>query len=248
MRSSAAPATKLLAISEILCQAESILQDIPPAVVIAAIKKRQSMLALAPGQIFVTAGESAPGLYLIMQGTIELFTRDAAQREKVIDFARVGDTLAAETLFGERAISYSARSLTSASLIHLPDRLVGDWAARYPAFGRRLMQHVAQRIDYLLKDMLTLRSKKATARLVCYLVCHFDKAPRTPDGTHSLQIDIPKNRLASRLGITDCHLSRALRELQDQGLLVAQDDDESGYFIPDVAALSKYVCPMGCVL
>lgn len=221
-----------------------ILDDIPPEVLRAALDRDpDSSLELAVDTVFLDAGQIEPGLYLILNGTVELFGQDAEHKEKILDFARAGDTLAAETLFNKRPLQYAARSLTPVSLLHLPHKLINEWVAHYPAFALRLMSLVAERIDYLFKDMLTLRTKKATARVVCYLVCHFDKAPRTPDGTHSLRIDIPRNKLASRLGITDSHLSRTFRELQDAGMIVAQDE---GYFIPDVPALSKYVCPGGC--
>jgi CRP-like cAMP-binding protein len=91
--------------------------------------------------------------------------------------------------------------------------------------------------------MLTFCTKKATARLVCYIVCHFDQAPKTPTGTYSLHLPIPRGKLASRLGISDSHLSRSFRELEAQGLIIPQG---RGYFIPDVPALSQYVCPAGC--
>jgi len=191
----------------------------------------------------MTAGQVDPGLCLIIDGTVELFSTDNEHAEKIVDFARRGDSLAAETLFTRRALYYSARSLTKTTVLYLPQVVIADWVARYPAFSKRLMALVAQRIDYLFKDMLTLRSKKAAARVICYLVCHFDRAPRTPDNTHFLRIDIPHNKIASRLGITDSHLSRVFRELQDNGLIVEQGQ---GYFIPDVPALSKYVCPCGC--
>ena len=222
----------------------TVLDDIPPEVVRAALDGTpDSALELAANTIFLNAGQIDPGLYLILDGTIELFGKDAEGKEKILDFARAGDTLAAESLFNKRPLHYSARSLTPVILLHLPHKLISAWVTDYPAFARRLMSLVAERIDYLFKDMLTLRTKKATARVVCYLVCHFDKAPRTPDGTHSLRIDIPRHKLASRLGITDSHLSRAFRELQDNGMIVAQGQ---GYFIPDVPALSLYVCPGGC--
>ena len=221
-----------------------LLDEVPPEVLQAALAETpNTRLELHADTVFLHSAATDPGLYLILDGTVELFGKDAEEKEKILDFARTGDTLAAETLFNQRPLQYSARTLTAATVLHLPHALITDWVTTYPAFARRLMSLVAERIDYLFKDMLTLRTKKATARVVCYLVCHFDKAPRTPDGTHSLTIDIPRNRLASRLGITDSHLSRAFRELQDQGLIVAQGQ---GFFIPDVPALSKYVCPDGC--
>ena len=221
-----------------------LLDDIPPEVLRAVLAEMpDARLELPADAVFLHGGEIDPGLYLILEGTVELFGKDAEEKEKILDFARAGDALATESLFNKRALQYSARTLTPVALLHLPHSLITEWVAAYPAFARRLMSLVAERIDYLFKDMLTLRTKKATARVVCYLVCHFDKAPRTPDGTHTLTIDIPRNKLASRLGITDSHLSRTFRELQDKGMIVAQGQ---GFFIPDVPALSKYVCPSGC--
>jgi CRP-like cAMP-binding protein len=231
-------------ISLTVLNSSTVLDDIPAEVVRLALDGTpDSSLELAADTVFLNAGQIDPGLYLILDGTVELFGKDAEGKERILDFARAGDTLAAETLFTSRPLQYSVRSLTPISALHLPHRLITEWVATYPAFALRLMSLVAERIDYLFKDMLTLRTKKATARVVCYLVCHFDKAPRTPDGTHSLHIDIPRHKLASRLGITDSHLSRAFRELQDNGMIVAQGQ---GFFIPDVPALSKYVCPAGC--
>jgi CRP-like cAMP-binding protein len=200
-------------------------------------------LRLAPGSVFIEAGQVKPGLYLIADGTIELFITDANGKENVLDFARDGGTLAEETLFNERPLQYSARALTPASVLFLPDQVVSGWIASYPAFARRLMSLVAERINYLDKDMFTFRTKRATARLVCYILCHFNHAPKTADGSYSLHIEIPHNKLASRLGLSASQVSRSLRELQEHGLIIAE---APGYFIPDVPALSKYVCPAGC--
>lgn len=227
-----------------LLKSSAILQDIPQAVVLEAIARHLDyQFKAAPDEIFIHAGQVEPGLYLIAHGTIELFVVEPGGKEKVLDFVKTGGTLAEETLFSERPLQYSARSLTQAAVLHLPNEVVSEWIATYPAFGRRLMALVAERINYLYKDMLTFCTKKAAARLVCYIVCHFNEAPKTADGSYSLHLAIPRNKLASRLGISDSHLSRAFRELQEKGLIVPQG---RGYFIPDVPALSKYVCPAGC--
>ena len=227
-----------------LARSCKILQDIPPDIVLAAIARQlDHQFNLMPDEIFIEAGQVEPGLYIIAHGTIELFVIDAEGKEKVLDFAKTGSTLAEETLFSDRPLQYSARSLTQAAVLHLPNAIVSEWIVNYPVFARRLMSLVAERINFLYKDMLTFCTKKATARLVCYIVCHFDEAPKTPDGSYSLHLAIPRSKLASRLGISDSHLSRSFRELQDKGLIVPQG---RGYFIPDVPALSKYVCPAGC--
>jgi CRP-like cAMP-binding protein len=228
---------------EVLAASE-ILREIAPEVIATLLAERADcQLRLTPGSVFVKAGQVKSGLYLIADGTIELFVTDANGKENVLDFARNGGTLAEETLFNERPLQYSARSLTPATLLFLPGDVVSEWIAAYPAFARRLMSLVAERINYLDKDMFTFRTKRATARLVCYILCHFNHAPKTADGSYSLHIEIPHNKLASRLGLSASQVSRSLRELQERGLIVAE---AQGYFIPDVPALSKYVCPAGC--
>jgi CRP-like cAMP-binding protein len=223
-----------------------VLQDVPPEVVLAMIGNHPNRQCnLPPDSVFIKAGQNNPGLFIIAHGIVELFVTDAEGSDKVLDFAKIGDTLAEETLFSDRPLQYSARSLTQTAMLHLPDTIIEQWMASYPLFARQLMTLVAERIHYLQKDICTFLTKRATARLVCYLLCHFDKAPRTPDGSYTLHIDVPRNKIASRLGITDSQVSRSFRELQDTGLIVAQG---RGYFIPDVPALSKYVCPGGCDL
>ena len=228
-----------------LASASAILQDIAPDVLMDALKTRpDDQFILPPATTFIEAGQVKPGLYLIAHGIIESFVIDTTDdSEKIIDFARAGGTLAEETLFSDRPLQYSARSLGHAAVLHLPNELVSEWIVLYPAFARRLMSLVAERINYLNKDLFTNRAKRATSRLICYVLCHFNQAPMAADGSYSLHIEIPHNKLASRLGLSASQVSRSFRELQDQGLIVQQ---AQGYFIPDVPALSKYVCPGGC--
>jgi len=227
-----------------LLQSSQILQDVPLAVVLEAINAHpENQYCLPADQIFINVGQVEPGLYIIAHGTVEMFVLDATGKEKILDFAKTGGTLAEETLFSARPLQYSARSLTQAAVLHLPNDFVSAWIGTYPAFAKRVMALVAARINFLYKDMLTFCTKKATARLVCYIVCHFDRAPKTADGTHSLDLAIPRKKLASRLGISESHLSRSFRELQEQGLIVPRG---RGFFIPNVQALSRYVCPAGC--
>ena len=222
----------------------ALLQDIPAELIRQTLDERHEyQLQLPAATVFLDSGCVKPGLYLIAGGTVELFVADDKDHENVVDFATTGGTLAEETLFNDRPLQYSARSLTRAAVLFLPDELVADWITHYPAFAQRLISLVAKRIDFLSRDVYTLRTKRATSRLICYILCHFNKAPMAADGSFLLRIDIPHNRLASRLGISASQVSRSLRELQDQGLIVARGN---GFFIPDVPALSKYVCPCGC--
>lgn len=198
---------------------------------------------LEPGQMLIPAGEGSPGLFIMVHGAVELVLTDAAGNEKIIEFVKTGSFLCEEGLFSGKPRSYSVRALTQATVLRLPEKDLEAWVVRYPEFGRSLLALINERIQYFSRDVFTQLTKNATARLVCYLLCHFNHAPRTPDGSYFLKVTLPRKKLAARLGITGEHLSRAFRELREQGLIIPQDN---GYFIPDVPRLSAYVCPAGC--
>lgn len=198
---------------------------------------------LEPGEVLLEAEKGSSGLYVMVYGAVELVLADPAGNEKIIEFVKAGGLLCEEGLFSDAPKSYLVRALTTVALLRLPEAHLEAWVEAYPEFGRRLLALINERIQYFSRDVYTQLTKNATARLVCYLLCHFDHAPRTADGSYVLKVPLPRKKLAARLGITGEHLSRAFRELREEGLIVPQGN---GYFIPDVPRLSAYVCPAGC--
>lgn len=227
-----------------LLRSSTLLHGVPEKEMVeAALRSPDNQLILGADVVVIELGAVRPGLHLVAHGTIEMIVSPPGGSEKIVEFARAGGMFAEETLFDDRPTRYQARTLTPAVILRIPDETVSRWLSKSPSFTRRLMGAIASRTDYMQKDMVTFCTKSATARLVCYLVCQFNQAPRTPDGSLSLSITLPRNKLASRLGVSDSHLSRAFKELETQGLISKQ---RNGIFIPDVQALSKYVCPAGC--
>lgn len=222
----------------------TLFKGVPPLPLFdAALRDPANQLVLPVGSVVVAAGTRAPGLHLVAHGTVELVVQALDGSEKIVDFVRTGGMFAEETLFDAQPIGHLARTLTPAAILRLPEETVDAWLAASPELSQRLISLLAARTDYMEKDLVTFCTKNATARLVCYLVCQFNRAPCTPDGTFSLTVTIPRGKLALRLGVSDSHLSRAFRELEAQGLIVQQGKE---LFIPDVPALSRYVCPAGC--
>jgi CRP/FNR family transcriptional regulator, dissimilatory nitrate respiration regulator len=227
-----------------LVHSNALLRGLPEQELFATtVRRSENQLVAAADTVIVAAGALQPGLFLVAHGTVEMIVAPPEGSEKIVEFARSGGHFGEEVLFGKRPLSYAARTITAAAVLRVPEETVAEWLDRSPGFRARLLGTLAVRIDYMQKDVVTFCTKNATARLVCYLVCQFNQAPCTADGTLSLNITVPRNKLASRLGVSDSHLSRAFKELEQHGLIVKQ---RNGIFIPDVQGLSKYVCPAGC--
>lgn len=221
-----------------------ILQDIPLPVLRETLATHSaSQCVVLPGETFLAAGTAHPGLHVVVHGSLELFVLTGCGREKVFDFVKIGGTVGEETLFSERPLQYSARSLTHTAVFRLSPEMVAAWVDDYPAFSRKLMQLVAARIDFVVRDMISLCTKRATAHLICYLVCQFACVRGPADDSCFLPLAIPRHKLASRLGMTESHLSRTFRDLEEKALLIPRG---RGYDVPSISALSNYVCPGGC--
>lgn len=198
---------------------------------------------LAPGQELPFPEGGAPGLFVVVRGTVELILTDDQGNEKIVEFGKAGSFLREEGLFSGEARPYVVRALAATEMLHLPEEIVGEWVSRHKDFGINLLNLINRRIQYFYRDVFTQSTKNAPGRLVCYLLCQFDQTPRTADGSYLLRLPLPRKKLAARLGMTGEHMSRAFRQLREEGLLIPHPE---GFFIPDVQRLSSYVCPAGC--
>ena len=180
-----------------LLRSNTLLQGLPALQFVEdALRDPANQLLLPADTVVISAGAMAPGLHLVAHGTIEMFVAPGDGNEKIVDFARAGGVFAEESLFEEQPVRYTARTLTPAAILRIPEETVGEWLAKSPDFSRRLIGLLAARTDYLQKDMVTFCTKSATARLVCYLVCQFNQAPKTPHGSLSLNSTVPRGNLA----------------------------------------------------
>lgn len=221
-----------------------LLQTIPPQVlreILSADAANQHVVP--PGEILLSAGMADAGLHVVVHGALELFVQTGCGKDKVFDFVKIGGTVGEEALFSERPLLYSARSLTHTAVFRLSPEVIAAWMEHYPDFSLKLMQLVAARIDFVVRDMISLCTKRATAHLICYLVCQFACQRSPAEDSCFLPLAIPRHKLASRLGMTESHLSRTFRDLEAKALLIPRG---RGYDVPSIAALSNHVCPGGC--
>lgn len=209
------------------------------------LSRPENRVQVPEGATFLQRGARAPGLHVLVHGSVELFFSNPEGEEKVLHFIKSGETLAEETVSDGRAINYWARSLTPTVMLRLPAADVLAWMDESWPFAQRFLKMVSERICLLYADVVTFYSKTAVQRLACYLICGFETSRLTLKDSFSLAIPVPKKNLASRLGISQTHLSRALRDLTERGLITQEGNRLQ---VQDVEQLAGYVCPHGCDL
>ena len=191
---------------------------------IEALRATMRVRELDEGERLFDFGQPALQFFYLDAGLVKLFRNAADGSEKVIEVVRPGETFAEAVMFMRRADGYpvSAEAIApsrlwafdSATMVKLLRDSVDNCFRLLADLSVRLRHHVDE------IDRLTLHN--ATFRVVGFLL------RQVPEGTASgteVHLSMPKNVLASRLGVQPETFSRILGRLSKEGLLRVNRQD-----------------------
>jgi CRP/FNR family transcriptional regulator, dissimilatory nitrate respiration regulator len=173
-------------------------------------------LNLAPGQLLFNQGDLADRFFWVAEGVVRLFRASPQGDEKVIDLIGPNRFFAEAVLFmgGKYPVNASAQS--QVRLIAFDGRSFREWLARDADRCFRLLAAMSARMHKLINDIDRLTLMKGADRLLQYLLDHSD-----PDesGRHKVELEAPKQVIASRIGVKPETFSRLLHKLTDSGCI-----------------------------
>lgn len=177
------------------------------------------VLALPQGEPLFQRGERARYFYLVLEGTIKLFLLSQEGEEKVVEVMQTGDTFAEAAMFMEAEVyPVNATALTPARVAAFPNAIFMQALRENPELALRMLGTVSRRLHALLRQIDELSLQDAMQRVAAYLLA------LRPDGADRVALELPKQVIASRLGIKPETLSRTLGSLRDRGLLAVQGE------------------------
>jgi CRP-like cAMP-binding protein len=173
-------------------------------------------VSLDAGQPVFHQGDPTTGFYWVNEGMIRLFRTSPQGDEKVIELISPG------RFFAEAALFMGGRYPVNA-VAQLPTRLVvfdgagfKAWLAQDAARCFRLLAGMSARLHSLVNEIDRLTLMKGTDRLMQYLLDHSEP---DADGQTVVELEAPKQVIASRIGVKPETLSRLLHKLGDLGCL-----------------------------
>lgn len=173
-----------------------------------------SSLSLAAGQLLFSQGEQAESFYWVAEGVIRLFRASPQGDEKVIDLIGPNRFFAEAVLFMGSRYPINASAQSQARLIAFDGRSFREWLAQDANRCFRLLAAMSARMHKLVNEIDRLTLMKGADRLLQYLLDHSD-----PDetGRHKVELEAPKQVIASRIGVKPETFSRLLHKLTDIG-------------------------------
>jgi len=163
--------------------------------------------------VLIDEGTLPDFLHIVVDGTVELFSRSAGH-ETTLDIIRPVTTFVLAAVIRDEIYLKSARTLTPTQILMLPAASVRDLFDRDAHFARAIVTELASRYRSLVRALKDQKLRNGAERLANWIL----NADRRQGGQGRVKLGHDKRTLASRLGMTPENLSRNLAGLSAHGV------------------------------
>lgn len=185
------------------------------------IMRHAAPVEIAGGQLLFGQGDPVAAFYWVGEGLIRLFRSSPQGDEKVIELIGPGRFFAEAALFMGGRFPVNAAAQVNSRLVAVDGASFKAWLAQDASRCFRLLAGMSARMHKLVNEIDSLTLMKGTDRLLQYLLDHSE-----PDdsGLTVVELEAPKQVIASRIGVKPETLSRLLHKLADLGYVEVKDN------------------------
>ncbi len=216
-----------------------ILQSVPcfaslPAPIQQQLRQAAYQQRYAAGQVVYLEGDPADRIFILASGWVKAVRIASNGREQALRFLHAGEMFGDVAVFTKRPYPATVTTLEPVTAWVVPAQTILSLAQQHPAMATAIARHMAERVLYYVDLIEDLSLCKVEARVARTLLRYAEEKqghlliPRQPWTTF--------DEMAVRLGTVRDVLSRALRTLENEGLLRVE---RRGILILDRDGLQK---------
>ena len=166
------------------------------------------------GEVVIWQGDPCESVYCVISGEVEIFRLSPAGREQILDRMSAGWWFnLVPALIADANNQANVRTLAESRLLTIPRSNFARLLVEVPAFGLAVNHYFAQRLAHMTAMIETLSLYSVRQRLAQFLVTQADSVGDV-GAVRWTQTDI-----ANRLGTVRDVLGRALRRMENEGML-----------------------------
>jgi CRP/FNR family transcriptional regulator len=195
---------------------------------LASIATLMTSRAYQPDEVIFLESEPCSGLFIVHKGHVKIFKSSPEGREQILTIIGPRDSFNDVAVFDGGPNPASAQAMDAAEMCVIERPTLMSLFARYPKLAQAVVTVLAARCRMLVGMVEDLSLKSVAGRLAKLLL---DQAAQGQDA-----VPLTRQQMAARLGTIREMVSRALRELEDEGL-VSRDGRQ--IIITDRAALER---------
>jgi CRP/FNR family transcriptional regulator, dissimilatory nitrate respiration regulator len=189
------------------------LDDLPPD-----LRSAIATHELVSEQILFRQGDCASDLFIVKTGRLKVVRRTSAHRSVTLQIARPSES------FGEAALvsdfyPYTAIAEMTSQVVAYPQQVLLSALPQHPDLVEDLMTRLVRK-NLALIMQLELRD----IRSAHWRVLHYLRYLTKPDHPQLISFDRPLKNIAIDLGLAPATLSRALTQLEREGMIIREQN------------------------
>ncbi|GAA0567279.1 Crp/Fnr family transcriptional regulator [Caenispirillum bisanense] len=189
------------------------------------------------GALLFSAGDEADAFYAVAEGAVHLFALTPEGDQSLVTIIGSGESFAEAALFGAGRFPVNAEVQGGTTLIRIDGRLFLKALRDNKTLGFHMLDSLLARQVFLIHEIHHLKAHSPSQRLASYLLSLIESDAWNGRG----RLPLRKQLVASRIGIEPESLSRALRRLDEAGVVCAGDH----VVVEDEALLRAYCASFG---
>jgi CRP-like cAMP-binding protein len=183
------------------------------------LARRGATRTVARGDRVFTEGEPCHGLFVILEGAVDVRQTSEAGREQSLHTEGLAATLGEVPLFDGGGYLASAVAVTPTRLLVLPRAALLGLCRRRPAVALALLEALAQRVRRVATLAADLAFREVTERVARHLEATARGQGRALAAGITFELALTQEQLATRLGTVRELVARALAQLRKSGVI-----------------------------
>lgn len=171
------------------------------------------------GQPIVVEGDHAAALYCILSGVVELYKIGARDTEVVIRLLRAGDVIGYRAILANESFAASARAIKDSRICIIRSNAVLDVLSGSPQMAMRLLGKLATELRISEDELVARTSHSVVQRVSRFVSWWIQVSGDTRNNPEDISTPIRREDMAQVIGIAPETLSRALHDLERDGVL-----------------------------
>jgi len=172
-----------------------------------------------PGTVLFQEKEPGHIFYVVLSGSIKIFTKSQSGAEKVLSLVNAGESFGELSLLDGRPRSASAQTLEATSVLELSSQAFMELLEAHFDITRGILIELCRRLRQTNEQVNDLTFLDGRTRVLKNLITIANRSGKRDGQTISMHMALNYDELAQLAGVSKTTLSDVLRELESRGVL-----------------------------
>ncbi|WP_373231396.1 Crp/Fnr family transcriptional regulator [Cohnella sp.] len=175
--------------------------------------------SISPGSILFHEKDMGTTFYVVLSGSIKLFTKSNTGEEKVLSLVNSGESFGELSLLDGRPRSATAQTLEMTNVLELSSDQFMDLLQTHFDITRGILAELCRRLRQTNDHVNDLTFLDGRTRVLKNLITLANKNGKRDGNLISIHMSLNYDELAQMAGVTKAVLTEVIRELETRGVL-----------------------------